>query len=121
MRPVWKPRSRWNDRASARLRGKSPWLAAVWVPCYFAPVASPPGAGGSRYAGRVVDPDVREDGETEPEVELNPSPPLARAVMSAEPVLEAAGSDQLAAELPSAPEATSRGAEVRQRLLAKAR
>ena len=64
-------------RPSARLPGKSPWLAAVWVPCYFARVASPPGAGGSRYAGRVVDPDVRDDGETEPEVELNPSPKSA--------------------------------------------
>src|SRR6266478_1709859 len=113
MHPIWKPRSRRKDRGSAPFRGKSPWLAAVWVPCYFARVASPPGAGGSRYAGRVVDPDVREDGETEPEVELNPSPPLAHAVTSDEPVLEVAAPDQLAAELASSAEATSRGAEVR--------
>src|SRR4051812_23418934 len=119
MRPVWNPRRRRKDRGSARFRGKSPWLAALWVPCYFAPVASPPGAGGSRYAGRVVDPDVRDDGETEPEVELNPSPTSAGVRESGEVessheavalvVAEGAappsdGADQPAAEMPSRPE-----------------
>lgn len=86
-------------------------------------MASPPDAGGSRYVGRVVDPDVREDGETEPEVELNPSPTLALADSSAEPELEGpeapSATDPLAAE-GSSP-AASRGAGVRERLLAKAR
>lgn len=113
------------------------------VPCYFAPVASPPGAGGSRYAGRVVDPDVRDDGETEPEVELNPSPQLAAAVSSDGEVLTAVMPDTVrleeldesvaptppaveaptppAAEAPSQPGSAGRGAEVRERLLAKAR
>jgi murein DD-endopeptidase MepM/ murein hydrolase activator NlpD len=90
-------------------------------------VASPPGAGGYRYAGRVVDPDVREDGETEPEVELNPSPKLANAVVTEDgvPVPVAIpsteGSDPPAAEAPSRPEAAGRGAAVRERLLAKSR
>lgn len=92
-------------------------------------MASPPDAGGSRYVGRVVDSDVREDGETEPEVELNPSPKLANA-MPIEPELgvdapavtkESEDADQLAAKVPSAPDASGRGAEVRERLLAKAR
>src|SRR5258708_3869503 len=87
-----------------RFRRKSPLLAALGVPCYFAPVASPPGAGGSRYVGRVVDPDVREDGETEPEVELNPSPQLAAALGSDEAGLEPSAADQLAAELGSRPD-----------------
>jgi len=65
-------------------------------------VAFPPGAGGSRYVGRVVDPDVREDGQVEPEVELNPEPGLSAGLGSAEPT-------------------GSRGSEVRERLLAKAR
>jgi len=68
-------------------------------------VASPPDAGGSRYVGRVVDPDVREDGETEPEVELNSSP-------AASPVEPSPKADA---------EVRSRGAEMRERLLAKAR
>ena len=84
-------------------------------------MASPPGAGGSRYAGRVVDPDVRDDGETEPEVELNPSPLLTPAVSSADAALVADDSERPLAEAPSQPGATGRGAEVRQRLLAKAR
>jgi murein DD-endopeptidase MepM/ murein hydrolase activator NlpD len=99
-------------------------------------VASPPGAGGSRYAGRVVDPDVRDDGETEPEVELNPSPTSAGVRESGEVessheavalvVAEGAappsdGADQPAAEMPSRPETSTRGSEVRERLLAKAR
>ncbi|HEY6080798.1 MAG TPA: M23 family metallopeptidase [Polyangiaceae bacterium] len=117
-------------------------------------MASPPGAGGSRYAGRVVDPDVREDGETEPQVELNnrigwvgdaparapadaadaarsepsePSEPSAPEVnvasdagagfgQGAEPG-DAIGSDPSTAEA----RAGGRGAEVRERLLAKAR
>lgn len=96
-------------------------LAALEVPCYFAVVASPPGAGGSRYAGRVVDPDVRDDGETEPEVELNPSP--SPAVASSPPADEPSPDPSQApvAETPSRPSATGRGAEVRERLLAKAR
>jgi murein DD-endopeptidase MepM/ murein hydrolase activator NlpD len=82
-------------------------------------VASPPGADGSRFAGRVVDPDVRDDGETEPEVELNPSlgvsdtPDLAPAddlPATTEPPAE-----------PSRPEAAGRGVEVREKLLARAR
>src|SRR5882672_1050223 len=110
MRPVWNPRRRRKDRGSAPFRGKSPWLAALGVPCYFALVASPPGAGGSRYAGRVVDPDVRDDGEMEPEVELNPSPRPAPAVISTAAELSAADevaarADPLAAESPPRPEA----------------
>jgi murein DD-endopeptidase MepM/ murein hydrolase activator NlpD len=97
-------------------------------------VASPPGAGGFRYAGRVVDPDVREDGETEPEVELNPSPqpavalePTEAAAVKAEPEVEPSApevvaSDPAAApERRSGPEGSGRGADVRERLLAKAR
>lgn len=102
-------------------------------------MASPPGAGGSRYAGRVVDPDVREDGETEPEVELNPSPPTAVASETAsdasgEPDVDApaevpanseppAEPGDVAAASEEEPERTpfGRGAEVRERLLAKAR
>ena len=92
-------------------------------------MASPPGAGGSRYAGRVVDPDVRDDGETEPEVELNPSPKLAAAVSAAVEELQAAtreaatpqGPATPASEAPSHAGAAGRGAEVRERLLAKAR
>jgi murein DD-endopeptidase MepM/ murein hydrolase activator NlpD len=81
-------------------------------------VASPPGAGGSRYAGRVVDPDVRDDGETEPEVELNPSPKLAAAITStADPALI----EDRPSSAPSSPNSTGRGAEVREKLLAKAR
>ena len=91
------------------------------VPCYFALVASPPGAGGSRHAGRVVDPDVREDGETEPEVELNPSPPLAAALGPTADEPSPSPSEAPVAETPSGPSATGRGAEVRERLLAKAR
>src|SRR3954471_19925123 len=115
MRPVWNPRRRRKDRGSARFRGKSPWLAALWVPCYFAVVASPPGAGGSRYAGRVVDPDVRDDGEMEPEVELNPSPRPAPAVISlgggqsADDGVEV-HADPLVAESPSRPGTSGRGA-----------
>ncbi len=96
-------------------------LAALGVPCYFALVASPPGAGGSRHAGRVVDPDVRDDGEMEPEVELNPSPRPAPAVISSGAEAGAPDAEPLAAESPSRPEAAGRGAEVRERLLAKAR
>jgi murein DD-endopeptidase MepM/ murein hydrolase activator NlpD len=102
-------------------------------------VASPPGAGGSRYAGRVVDPDVRDDGETEPEVELNPSPTNSSASARPSPSADVResgevesshehaapedveGADQPAAEAPSQPDTSTRGAEVRQRLLAKAR
>ena len=84
-------------------------------------MASPPGAGGSRYAGRVVDPDVREDGETEPEVELNPSPRLPPAVSSADEALGLDDGERPAADAPSQPGASSRGADVRERLLAKAR
>jgi murein DD-endopeptidase MepM/ murein hydrolase activator NlpD len=91
-------------------------------------VASPPGAGGSRYAGRVVDPDVRDDGETEPEVELNPNPGVSdttdvsaaqkpAAIISPENVPEPTDPP---AE-PAQPEATGRGAEVREKLLARAR
>ena len=81
-------------------------------------MASPPGAGGSRYAGRVVDPDVRDDGETEPEVELNPSPPLAAAITSS---ADSAPTEEQASDAPSSPNSTGRGAEVRGKLLAKAR
>lgn len=111
-------------------------------------MASPPGAGGSRYAGRVVDPDVRDDGETEPEVEPNPelgaaasrntsaeSPEVTESAHLTESskVTESsessevsetaalAATDQQADTQPSHPEATGRGAEVRERLLAKAR
>ncbi len=86
-------------------------------------MASPPGAGGSRYAGRVVDPDVRDDGEMEPEVELNPSPRLAPAVISTgeEPSGEPDADAGPLAEMPSRPDGSGRGAEVRERLLAKAR
>ena len=84
-------------------------------------MASPPGAGGSRYAGRVVDPDVRDDGETEPEVELNPSPPLAPALTSSDQLLESAPGGDEPRDTPSRPGATGRGAEIRERLLAKAR
>ncbi|HYP88129.1 MAG TPA: hypothetical protein VEQ59_08245, partial [Polyangiaceae bacterium] len=86
-------------------------------------MASPPDAGGSRYVGRVVDPDVREDGETEPEVELNPSRKLADvSAAEAEPLASEepiATADQPAAEELS--EVAARGAGVRERLLAKAR
>ena len=84
-------------------------------------MASPPGAGGSRYAGLVVDPDVREDGETEPEVELNPSPRLPLAVSSVDAPLNSTSDEPPSADAPSQPETTSRGAEVRERLLARAR
>ncbi|MES1187625.1 MAG: peptidoglycan DD-metalloendopeptidase family protein [Myxococcales bacterium] len=84
-------------------------------------MASPPGAGGSRYAGRVVDPDVRDDGETEPEVELNPSPPLAPALTSSDQLLESAPGGDEPHDTPSRPGTTGRGAEIRERLLAKAR
>lgn len=84
-------------------------------------MASPPGAGGSRYAGRVVDPDVREDGETEPEVELNPSPMRAATPAPDEEPARVESVDQAAAAPPSLPERASRGGDVRQRLLAKAR
>jgi len=95
-------------------------------------VASPPGAGGSTYAGRVVDPDVRNDGETEPEVELNPSPRLAPArsqdpeiaaspPASASEALLATRPEPPPSEAPSQPGASGRGAGVRERLLAKAR
>jgi murein DD-endopeptidase MepM/ murein hydrolase activator NlpD len=95
-------------------------------------VASPPGAGGSRYAGRVVDPDVRDDGETEPEVELNPEHGVAAPREASPEAPEAAGAadDEPLATDPQAdsqpsqgsnPEAGGRGAEVRERLLAKAR
>jgi murein DD-endopeptidase MepM/ murein hydrolase activator NlpD len=86
-------------------------------------VASPPGAGGSRYAGRVVDPDVRDDGETEPEVELNPSPGLSATselLPIEKPVENAVVPTDPPAE-PSRPEAAGRGAEVREKLLARAR
>jgi murein DD-endopeptidase MepM/ murein hydrolase activator NlpD len=86
-------------------------------------VASPPGAGGSRYAGRVVDPDVRDDGETEPEVELNPSPGLSATseLLSVEkPADDAIVPTDPPADL-SRPEAAGRGAEVREKLLARAR
>ncbi len=82
--------SRRQIRAGAKKARKGPRLAPSGVPCYFAPVAAPPSAGGSRYAGRVVDPDVRDDGETEPEVELNPGPPPAAALSSGN---EAASAD----------------------------
>jgi murein DD-endopeptidase MepM/ murein hydrolase activator NlpD len=89
-------------------------------------VASPPDAGGSRYVGRVVDPDVREDGETEPEVELNPSSKAAHVqpgspASPADSVAERPNADPPAAEAPLTHDFESRGAEVRQRLLAKAR
>jgi len=88
-------------------------------------VASPPGAGGSRYTGRVVDPDVREDGETEPEVELNPSSPSTHVRESGEVAAEQAAEDDtadpLAADVPSRPGSAPRGSNVRERLLAKAR
>jgi murein DD-endopeptidase MepM/ murein hydrolase activator NlpD len=96
-------------------------LAALEVPCYFALVASPPDAGGSRYAGLVVDPDVREDGETEPEVELSSSPRLPSAVSPTDGALGPTDGELPPAEAPSRPESAGRGAEVRERLLAKAR
>ena len=65
-------------------------------------MASPPGAGGSRYAGRVVDPDVRDDGETEPEVELAPS-----AGVEAAPATEA----ETATEAGAATDADAAAAE----------
>jgi murein DD-endopeptidase MepM/ murein hydrolase activator NlpD len=128
MRPLWNPETCGKVQRLGPyqpipegFQGKSPSLAALGVPCYFARVASPPGAGGSRYAGRVVDPDVRDDGEMEPEVELNPSPPLADAVAAEASADQADVSHAPASETPSRPEASGRGAEVRQRLLAKAR
>ena len=96
-------------------------LAALRVPCYFAPVASPPDAGGSRYVGRVVDPDVREDGETEPEVELNLGRKRAHAASSPDALADQ-GEASPGADQPAATETlTSRGADVREKLLAKAR
>jgi murein DD-endopeptidase MepM/ murein hydrolase activator NlpD len=85
-------------------------------------VASPPDAGGSRYVGRVVDPDVREDGEAEPEVELNLSRKLAHGDSETDDGDE--GHPTLSADQPAAVTAghtPSRGAAVRERLLAKAR
>jgi murein DD-endopeptidase MepM/ murein hydrolase activator NlpD len=102
-------------------------------------VASPPGAGGSRHAGRVVDPDVRDDGDEEPEIEPNPpfgvaaatavSPSEAETSPEPEPeqAPEATGTgvpldtDPPAGSEPSPASPTGRGAEVRERLLAKAR
>ncbi len=94
-------------------------------------MASPPGAGGSRYVGRIVDPDVRDDGETEPEVELNPSPPPAHAqspdaerdspVVPEPAALVTAEPDPPAALETRHAAGPVRGAEVRERLLAKAR
>jgi hypothetical protein len=85
-------------------------------------VASPPDAGGSRYVGRVVDPDVREDGEAEPEVELNDSRKLARGASESDEddgprVIGDAGPPATT----SGGSSPSRGAAVRERLLAKAR
>lgn len=54
-------------------------------------MASPPGAGGSRYVGRIVDPDVRDDGQAEPEIELNSASPVA-AEVAREPLAEDTGS-----------------------------
>lgn len=92
-------------------------------------MASPPGAGGSRYAGRVVDPDVRDDGETEPEVELNPSPlPVASEASPETPAEEP--EPPVSPDEPAEPDQPAvmedgsrpvRGSEVRERLLAKAR
>jgi murein DD-endopeptidase MepM/ murein hydrolase activator NlpD len=92
-------------------------------------VASLPGADGSRYAGRVVDPDVRDDGEAEPEVELNPPAGVAAAHDASPEAVDASAPVPLAppdAEsrtdaAPGPADPTSRGAEVRERLLAKAR
>lgn len=92
-------------------------------------MASPPDAGGSRYVGLVVDPDVREDGETEPEVELNPSPELAGALDAEESPAPESGSgpgEPSTAEQPAADSSpvaggAGRGVGVRERLLAKAR
>ena len=94
-------------------------------------MASPPGADGSRFAGRVVDPDVRDDGETEPEVELNPTPGLSDTPDVALTDDEPAPPDvALATDEPEptdppveprAPEPAGRGAEVREKLLARAR
>lgn len=93
------------------------------VPCYSAPVASPPGAGGSRYAGRVVDPDVRDDGETEPEVELNPSPGVSGVsdVLAVDAPVENAPAPPDPLAEPSRVDVAGRGAEVREKLLARAR
>ena len=91
-------------------------------------MASPPGTGGSRYVGRIVDPDVREDGQVEPEVELSspaePSPSAELAAVAAPdgppvfPALEdpSSGPEPSAGSSPGA-----RGSLVRERLLAKAR
>jgi murein DD-endopeptidase MepM/ murein hydrolase activator NlpD len=100
---------------------KSLALAASEVPCYFALVASPPSAGGSRHAGLVVDPDVREDGATEPEVELNPSPRLPLAISSVAGALGPTDDELPLPDVLSQPEALGRGAEVRERLLARSR
>jgi murein DD-endopeptidase MepM/ murein hydrolase activator NlpD len=113
-------------------------------------VASSPGAGGPRFAGRIVDPDVRDDGETDPEVELNPSAGRPRtpeaAPIEADTLPAKEGEANATEPLAEAPEATApeaaaaapepetaalepetasrpsgRGLEVRERLLAKAR
>ncbi len=85
-------------------------------------MASPPGAGGSRYVGRIVDPNVREDEQLEPEVELNPAPGLSAEASSGD---EGGGTEMPSAGPAGAPEPSGagagRGAEVRERLLAKAR
>lgn len=98
-----------------------PRLAAPSGRCYLGPVASSPDEGRSRHAGRIVDPLVREDGQTEPEVELGTEP-------SADPPAEAPGNrdefepeagDSSAGE-PPADTPLLRGRALRDRLIARA-
>ncbi|HKY39370.1 MAG TPA: M23 family metallopeptidase [Polyangiaceae bacterium] len=86
-------------------------------------MASPLDAGGPRFAGRVVDPDVREDGATEPKVELNASPVVVVTEAEVETEPEAGAEAETEANALATADASrpGRGAEVRERLLAKAR
>ncbi len=73
-------------------------------------MASSPLPGGSRHVGRVIDPSVREDGEPDPALELDPEPPAGVAPPSTE---ENAASVDASAQLP-------RGGRARDVLLERA-
>jgi murein DD-endopeptidase MepM/ murein hydrolase activator NlpD len=84
-------------------------------------VASSPEEGRSRHAGRIVDPLVREDGQTEPEVELGAEPTSAPAseAPGTREEFEAESGDANAQET-SADTPLLRGRALRDRLIARA-
>lgn len=88
-------------------------------------MASSPDATGPRHVGRVVDPSVREDGGSEPEVELSGdarsehAEPGSEDAEIAEEIVRSAGPPPAASEAPPVPGA-AQGHPVRERLLARA-